>query len=322
MKKFQSVVIIIILLFIGYEILTESESILSSVSFSLNIFKNNIFPSLFPFFVLSSLLINYGFVELVSSLFKKPMNKLFKINSKCAFIFFMSIISGNPSNAKYTRKLLLDKDINKYEATKILCFSSFTSPLFILGTTGIFLNNNDVPLLILIIHYISNILIGIFMRNYHPSKKEEKSNIKDAIENMHKKRISNKESFGTIITNSLTSSIDTLLLILGVITVCLVLTTIIDNNLNINSTIQSILNGFIEMTQGLKYISMEAIPLKLKSILTVMILSFGGLSVHLQIMSILSDTEIKYFPFLSSRIVSSLISGILMFLLFEPWINM
>ena len=49
-----------VLIFIGYEILTESESILKSVDFSLNVFKNNIFPSLFPFFVLSNLLIKYG----------------------------------------------------------------------------------------------------------------------------------------------------------------------------------------------------------------------------------------------------------------------
>ncbi|MBR2840547.1 MAG: hypothetical protein IKF01_01610 [Bacilli bacterium] len=321
MKKIQSVLFIIVLIFIGFEILTESESILSSVKFSLNIFKENIFPSLFPFFILSSLLVNYGFVELISNLFKKPMNKIFKINSKCAFIFFMSIISGNPSNAKYTKELIDNGSIDKYEATKILCFSSFTNPLFILGTVRVFLNNKEVPLLILIIHYVSNIIVGILIRNYHPSKKEEKTNFKNAVDLMHKKRISNNKGFGTIITNSLTESINTLLLVLGVISVSLVLTTIIDNNLSLNSTVQSLLNGFIEMTQGLKYVSLEAIPLRLKSILTVMILSFGGLSVHLQTMSILSDTDVKYLPFLFSRILASLISGIMMLLFFEVWIS-
>lgn len=321
MRKFVSIFIIIILLFISFEILTESESILNSVSFSLNIFKNNIFPSLFPFFVLSSLLIKYGFVELISGCFSNFMNKVFKINSKCAFIFFMSIISGNPANAKYTKELYLNKDINKYEATKILCFSCFTNPLFILGTVGVFLNNKEVPILIITCHYLGNIIVGILMRNYHPSKKEKKSTLKTAINNMHMKRISNNESFGQIITNSLVNSINTLLLILGVITTCLVLTTIIDNNINLNSTIQSILNGFIEMTQGLKYISLEAIPLKLKSVLTVMILSFGGLSVHMQIMSILSDTDIKYLPFLASRILCSVISSNLLFFVFDFWFN-
>lgn len=323
MKKFNSVVIMLVLFFICFEILTESASILESVRFSLNIFKNNIFPSLFPFFIISSLLIKYGFVELMGNLFKNFMNCVFRINSKCAFIFFMSIISGNPANAKYTRELYLNGEINKYEATKILCFTSFTSPLFILGTISLFLNNKEASLLILICHYLGNIVVGIMLRNYYPSKRENSNvSLKNAIEKMHLKRISNKEGFGTIITNSLVNSINTLLLILGVITMCLVLTTIIDNNIDLNTTLQSILNGFVEMTQGLKYISLEPIPLKLKSTLTAMILSFGGLSVHMQVMSILSDTDIKYLPFLCSRVICSLVSSFLVYILFDLWINL
>lgn len=313
-----------ILFFIGFEILTESESILNSVNFSLNVFKNNIFPSLFPFFVLSNLLIKCGIPEFMGNLFKGLMNKLFKIKGVTAFIFFMSIISGNPANAKYTRELYLDKKIDKYEATKILCFTCFSNPLFILGTVSIlFLNNKEAGLLILLCHYFGNVIIGLGMRSYHPSKREnQKTSFKEALDEMHQKRISNHESFGKIITNSLTNSINTLLLILGVITTCLVLTTIIDNNLNLNSVFESSLNGFIEMTQGLKYISLEAIPLKLKCVLTVMILSFGGFSVHLQIMSILSDTEIKYLPFLCARICHAIISSLMIYFLFDLWMNL
>ena len=323
MKKCISVFIMIFLGYIGYEILTASESILNSVSFSLNIFKNNIFPSLFPFFVLSNLLIKCGIPEFMGNLFKGIMNKVFKIKGVCAFIFFMSIISGNPANAKYTRELYLENKINKYEATKILCFTCFSNPLFILGTVSLlFLNNKEVGFLILICHYLGNVFVGIGMRRYHPSKEEnEVTSLKKAIDAMHKKRISNKINFGEMITNSLTSSINTLLLILGVITTSLVLTTIIDNNLNLNSIFQSVLNGFIEMTQGLKYISLEAIPLKLKCVLTVMILSFGGFSVHMQIMSILSDTDIKYLPFLCARICHAVISSLLMYFGFDIWMR-
>lgn len=317
MKKIQSVLIMIILVFIGFEILIDSKNVINSAIFSLNIFKNNVFPSLFPFFVLSSLLIKYGLPEFMSNIFQGLMNKLFKISGECSFIFFMSILSGNPACAKYTKELYLEGSINLYDATKILCFSSFASPLFILGTVSLMLDNSKVSLLILICHYLGNIIIGFFMRNYHPSQNKTKSSLKKAINSMHEKRISNKDNFGTIITNSLVDSINTLLIILGVITSCLVITTIIDNNLNINSTFQSVLNGFVEMTQGLKYISLEPISLKLKSVLTVMILSFGGLSVHLQIMSVLSDTDIKYLPFLFSRVCSSIISSLILFFSFD-----
>lgn len=113
---------------------------------------------------------------------------------------------------------------------------------------------------------------------------------------------------------------NTLLLILGVITFFLIITQVIDNNLNINTYYQAILNGFFEMTQGLKYISLLEIPLKLKSTLSTMIISFGGLSVHMQVISILSDTNIKYLPFLVGRIIQALIASFLVYILFDLWI--
>ena len=325
MKKIlSSILIMIILLFVVYEVLRTSGTILESVDFSFSIWKNNIFPSLFPFFVLSEILINYGFVELVGELFKPIMAKLFKINGKCAFIFIMSLISGFPSSAKYTRELYFKGFINEYEATKVLTFCHFSNPLFILGTLSLlFLNNKDVGFLILICHYVTNIILGLIFRNYHPSDENEQHiSIKKAIINMHNKRINNDKNFGQIITNSLLNSINTLVLILGVITMFLVITTIIDNNITLNNYHQSILNGFIEMTQGLKYISLLDIPLKLKSVLSTMIISFGGLSVHMQVISILSDTKIKYLPFLTARVLHALIASLLVYILFDFWITL
>lgn len=319
MKKLISFLIIICLIIIGSEIIIDSQSILESVRFSLSIWYNNIFPSLFPFFVLSDLLINYGFIELIGELLKPLMNKVFKINSNCAFIFVMSIVSGFPSNAKYTKELLNQKLINEQEATKILTFTHFSNPLFILGTvTALFLNNFEVGIIILLSHYIPNIIVGLLFRNYYVSKPENnKISIKKAINNMHNKRISNNNSFGNILSDSIIKNINTLLLILGVVSLFLIITTILDNNLNITSYHQSILNGVFELTQGLKYISLEAIPLKLKTILAAILLSFGGLSVHMQIISIISETKIKYLPFLIARIIHSLFSCIFVYFIFD-----
>lgn len=321
-KKIISCFIIVILIFIALEILTTSNSILKSVRFSFQVWQNNIFPSLFPFFVLSELFIQYGFVEFVGELFKPIMNKLFKCKGECAFVFIMSLISGFPSNAKYTRELYLQNKINEFEATKILMFTHFSNPLFIIGTISIlFLNNKEVGLLILLCHYLGNIIIGLIFRNYYPTKdKNSKSSLKKAINSMTDKRLKSNKNFGQIITNSLINSLKTLILILGIVTMFLVITTIIDNNINISPYNQSILNGVIEMTQGLKYISILNVPLKIKCVLSVMIISFGGLSVHMQVISIISDTKIKYFPFFVARMLHASISSIMIYLLFDFWI--
>lgn len=321
-KMLVSIFIMMFLIFIGIEILTESQPILESVTFSFNVWKNNIFPSLFPFFVLSEILMNYGFIELIGELLKPIMIRIFKTSSNCAFILVMSIISGFPSNAKYTRELYLQGMIDEKEGTKILMFTCFSNPLFILGTVSIlFLNNKEVGLLILLCHYMSNFIIGILFRNYYPTKeKSSPISLKKAILLMHQKRINNPSNFGQILTKALQNSIQTLLLILGTVTTFLVITTIIDHNIQLNNYYQSILNGFIEMTQGLKYISVLNIPLKLKSILSAMILSFGGFSVHMQVISIISDTKIQYFPFLVARTLHALLASLLVFLLFDSWI--
>ncbi len=321
-KTWISILIMSLFIFIGFQILTESKEILKSVTFSFNIWKNNIFPSLFPFFVLSEILMNYGFVELCAEILKPLMVRFFKTSSNSAFIFVMSIISGFPSNAKYTRELLNQGLIDENEATKILMFTCFSNPLFILGTVSIlFLNNKEVGILILICHYISNFIIGFLFRNFHPTKEKDTSvSLKSAISSMHQKRINNPLNFGQVLTRSLQKSIETLLLILGTVTTFLVITTIIDHNIQLGNYNQSILNGFIEMTQGLKYVSILNIPLKLKSILSAMILSFGGLSVHMQVESIISDTKIRYFPFLVARLLHALLASLLVFLLFDFWI--
>lgn len=316
-KKIYSCLIIIFFLTIAILLLTNSSTVINSSILALDIFKNNVFPSLFPFFVLSEILINYGFVELLSELFKPIMNRL-NISNNASFILVMSLISGYPSNAKYTKELYSKGLINRNDAERILTFTHFSNPLFILGTLAVsFLNNYKVALLILIIHYSTNIIISLIFRNKKVLSNKTKANLKIGVNKMHNARIKNNKAFGTILKESIINSINTLLLILGTLTVFLVITSIINNSLNINPYFKSIISGFFEMTQGLKSVSLLDISLKLKSTLSIMIISFGGISVHMQIISILSDTDISYIPFFTARLLHSAISGILLFMCFN-----
>lgn len=320
-QKIISTSIMTLLLSIAFFILTESKAVMEAVLFSFQIWKNNIFPSLFPFFLLSELLIQYGFVEFLGELLKPVMNRIFRISNQAAFIFVMSIISGFPSNAKYTKALLEEHKINEKEATKILTFTHFSNPLFILGTVSItFLGNREVGFLILFCHYITNLILGLLFRNYYPSPKTDcRVSIRKAITNMTFVRQKKKASFPITLTNALNHTIQTLLFILGVTTTFLIITTLINQHITLSTFHQSILNGFFEMTQGLKYVSLLNIPLKIKGILTVMILSFGGLSVHMQLIGILSKSKIRYYPYFTARVLHATIASLMFFFLFDVW---
>jgi sporulation integral membrane protein YlbJ len=319
--KILTVIIVITIIIIGIEVLLKSNYVMSSVSYSLSLWCNSVFPSLFPFFVISNLLINCGFASFLGEILKPFMHQIFKIKGEASFVLVMSMLSGFPSSAKYTRELYDKGLINEHEATKLLTFTHFSNPLFILGTISImFLGNKEVGMLILLSHYISNIIIGIIFRNYYVSKKDTSTvSFRKAFNIMHKKRIESGKSLGLLISNALMNSINTLLLVLGVITMFLIITTIIDQNVSLNPYNQSILNGFLEMTQGLNYVGLLEIPLKNKAILSTMFISFGGLSVHMQTIGLISDSKIKYYPYLIARLLHASISGLLIYLLFDYW---
>ena len=263
-------------------------------------------------FVISEVMISLNAIDIFSNLGNNIITKLFKVKKEGTFILIMSMLSGFPSSAKYINSMYEKGILNDNDASKILMFTHFSNPLFIIGTiSSTFLGNIKLAKLIFLSHYLTNILIGIMFRNYNPIKKENNSS--------SFKYSSTKESsksLGAILGNAIVNSINTLLLILGTISIFLLITTILNSTINLGNTGNAIINGIIEMSQGLKYVSMLKISLRLKTTLSVMIISFGGLSVHLQVMSILSNTKVKYLPFLLSRIIHALIAGLIAFLIF------
>lgn len=302
----KNIIYLFILIGVMFEMLFNSSVIINSVSYSFSLCINHLFPSLFPFMILSNILMEYGFVDISSEMLKPIMNKIFKTHEYGSFVLILSIISGSPSNSKYLSELLNKKLINEYDASKILLFTHFVNPLFILNTIGIsFLHNKKIGLIILISHYLGNFIVGILFRNYHKNNISSKINIIKAFNSLEDK----KNNFINVLTNSIISSINTLLIILGVITTCLIITSIIDIN--------PLLNGLLEITQGLKYISTINIELLKKTILTTFLISFGGFSIHAQVFSILSNKKIKYIPYLIARIIHGIISSIIVYILFK-----
>lgn len=300
MKKIINFLLLIFFLYITLQIFLNSNEVINSVIKSINIWKNKLFPTLFPFFIISDFLINYGLIDYLYIIFNKMFSIIFKTSGIGSFVFFLSMISGFPSSAKYIRDLYNSDYINHSEATKLLTFTHFSNPLFIIGFIS-----NYIPIkyciLILIVHYFTNIIIGLLFRNSYISLN-------------NKKKSTQCKSFNIVLKESISKTIDSLLLILGTITFFMIINTII-NNLNINNSIKVFLNCFLEMTNGINYIGLSLLDVKIKVIIITMILSFGGISVHFQILSFISNTKIKYQPYLIARLLHCSISGILVFII-------
>lgn len=243
---------------------------------ALNIWTKNIFPSIFPIMVLSDLIISSNIIIYISNIIGPLFKKLFKINKYSSYPIIMSMVSGSPTNAKYIKDLLNNKNISLKEAEKILSMSLFYNPLLILNITT-YLNIND-RIYLVITNIIANIIIGLINRNYNCDY--QVASIKPS-------------SFS--LNNSINNAISILLNILGIITIFSILNAIIPFK-------HPLIAGVLEITSGLNEMN-RIITYKYKLIFTSLLMGFGGLSIISQIKSIFKDTCIDYSLFYKSRII-------------------
>ena len=94
---------------------------------------NVIVPSLFPFFVLSSLVVELGLAGHLGRLLEGVMRPLFRVNGACASAFALGFIGGYPVGAKTAISLYQNGMCTKTEAERLLAFCNNSGPAFILG---------------------------------------------------------------------------------------------------------------------------------------------------------------------------------------------
>ncbi len=321
-RKKVSLVIVLFLLVLMYEMLNHPSNVINSVRLGILLWSENVFSSLFPFIFISEILISYGFVQFLGEIFSPFMNKFFGISGNASFALIMSMFSGTPGGAKYTTKLLEKNLITKKEAEKIIMWTHFTNPIFILGTIAIsFLNCEKLGFLILLIHFSCNFILGFLLRNYEKSPyKKEKISLKRAFLKMSLYRESDERTLGEIINNSIMNSLEVLFLILGVIIFFLIVVNIVDQNITLSIHNKTWLTGILEVTQGLRHLSLTNLPLKVKTTLATFFISFGGFSIHLQVISIISKYKIRYFPYFVARFIHAGMASILIFFLFDFYV--
>ena len=290
--------IIFILIFIfGNFFVIDLKSIILESS---NIWLYNLVPSMLPFYVISDLLINYGLIDILAFLFKKIINKLFNVSENASFVIFFSMFTGFPSSAKYLKNLLDLNYISIEDANKIIRFTHFSNPLFIINVIGnTIIGNKKIGFLILLSHYLSNFIIGFLYR-------------KEQTQKITTKHVKNTKTFGSILTTSFINSFDSLLIVLGSLITFKILTSIIFHYLGFNFIISSLL----EITQGLFALKNLTLNIELKALIAVAMISFGGFCIHTQVYSILSETKISYKNYFFSRILHVIIATTILTLFF------
>lgn len=295
--KYKNIIIIICSLFFLVNLIIYRNLVFDTVGFSLNIWITSLLPALFPFFIVSDMLINYDVIKYFPKVIRNSIKYLFNVSDNGLVIILLSMLSGFPSNARNIKNMYLDKKITKEEGEHLLYFTHFSNPMFILGTIPLILNSNKISKYILISHYLANIILGICLRKYNRVNDSNNSNYKE-----------DKHNFGLVLTTSIRKSLDSVLSILGTLTVFLIISTLLINFFNLDNTSSLLIKSILELTSGLKELGSYNLLNKHLLIISSCILSFGGLSVHMQVINELVDTDISYKNYFIGRILQVVLS--------------
>lgn len=331
----------LVLLAFTFGLLMFSKTNLAAVKEGLSLWANSVIPSLFPFFVATELLMHTNVVYQLGFILNKYMKPIFNIRGEGSFAFIMGIISGYPVGAKIATNFRQNNICSKEECERLLSFTNNSGPLFVIGTIGILMfKNTTIGILLFITHLLSSISVGIIFRFWKYNKKSG-----DFFKKINKNKTRSKNislsNLGEILAESITSATSTILLIGGFIVTFSSIISILKvsgilnifasflypvfNAINIDTSFcLPIISGFLEITNGIASISNIACKkLSINIIFTAFLLGFGGISVMLQVLSIVSKTDLSIKPYILGKLLHGILASFYTYIFINifPFLN-
>lgn len=294
-----------------------------------------VFPSLFPFFVASQLLNKSGIVSIFGIILEPVMRPLFNVPGSGSFALAMGIVSGYPIGASITADLRKQEMITRIEAERLLTFTNNSGPLFIMGAVGVgMFHQPGLGYLLYISHIAACLTVGYIFRYYKIKQTtfidKPKTKIFESIKIELKKYKNTDMNPWTLFGDCIKSSVYSILAIGGFIIFFSVLINIMISSGLVGAisgmlpdsvravgletkTLEGLLCGIFEITTGSNYIVNSPAPLIVRLCCASSIIGWAGLSVHTQVMSIVSTTDIKVKPYLAGKALQGIISGVYTF---------
>ena len=333
-EKSISIIFILYLFFL----VLFAKSNFNAAKKGITLWANNVVPSLFPFFVAVELLKHTNLIYFLSIKLDKYMKPIFNLPGVASFPFVMGLISGYPVGAKIVSDLYSNNLCTQKEAERMLAFTNNSGPLFIIGTVGCsFYSNTSIGILLLISHILSSICVGIILgiisRIKSATNKFTANSRQSASVNNFSSLLQDDikiADLGGILGSAIVSAIKSILMIGGFVTIFSVILSILNNTkiltiisyfisniFHINPDyIVGLLTGFLEFTNGLYKIStINNKMLSINLILSSFIIGFGGISVTLQVLNIISKNKLSIKTYIFGKLLHGTISALFTFLI-------
>ena len=275
-----------------------------------------IFPTLFPFLVVTSLLLSSGGLNLITRLFGGLFRRIFRVTQNGAFAVLAGFLCGYPMGAKVTADLLRAEKISDREARYLLSFCNNTSPVFIINfivwkTFG----NKRLMLPTLLILIGSPVLMSfifrrIYLKGRHPFP-EPSAALKEK-----------KTRFDfSVLDSCMMNSFEAIVKVGGYIILFSVLLSLLEELSGQNSILIAAAPA-LEVTNGILLLSSSVSDPGLRYAAVLGLTSFGGLCSAAQTQCMLEGTGLSVIPYIIQKLTTAAAASLLSFIylaLFSPF---
>ena len=292
---------------------------MSAMKDGLALCGNVILPSLFPFFVLSSLVVELGMSRYLGRLFQPVMAPLFRVNGSCAAALALGFVGGYPVGARTAISLYQNGQCTRTEAERLLAFCNNSGPAFILGVVGAgVFGSGAAGVLLYLGHMAASLLVGVLFRFYR--RKEGPSGARGLSPCFQAVRF--PLAFTRAVTGSLTAVLNICAFVLFFTVVIRVLTfsgvlSLLARILGVllaplglsQEWARRLLTGALEVSSGVTTLTDGAMAGRLS--MAAFMLGWAGLSVHCQVLAFLGDSGLSMGTYLTGKLLHGGVSALL-----------
>ena len=293
-----------------------AQDCLPAVTLAVTTFLTSVLPALFPFYAAAGILMEGDFCFRVGKKITPVTERLFGIAGEGAPAIVIGLISGYPAGARITSELFESGRITEDDAKRLVAFTNNCGPLFLVGTVGTgMLGDGRLGLILWGIHILASLLTGILL------KRRRRGSGGASASPLSVRPAKAPEKALPAISNAMTSAMYAMLPIAAAIIFFAAFTAVLKASGIIpavaslfgenGEAASGVLTGFLEITNGILQLSQCPMPEIIKLPLIAAIAGWAGISVHIQVIGIMSKSGIGCRSYLLGKLLHAFLAALL-----------
>lgn len=307
---------------------------------SLTIWWTIVFPALLPFYIIAEILLAYGILHFCGGMLEPGMRYLFRLPGVSGPVMAISLLIGYPFGSKLTKQLYDNQSLTRAESELLLSLSHIASPLLVINVIAVgFFQYAPYGIMLYFIQLTALLLIGFIMKWSLPRPQNQHNNtiVQRAIALMRVAQRNDGRTFGKLLGDAVSTSIQTLLMVGGYMMIFAVIIQVLAST-QLTVYLQQLLGAVISfeftaaLMQGMFEVHLGSFALShmqnynlpwLMATLSAL-LAWSGWSLHAQVSHQFAATSVRYSRFLTFRLLQAGTAFVLTLCLWSPlsrWID-